>query len=252
MDVVERSITNIFEQIKNDKKKILVIFDDTKIRISLRQSIEALIKNLKADNQVDIYSKKELEQATVNAYNVVLELPFASFDQSNANRKYLISDFSCEFKNQYIGFVCVDISGNYEIFKMKLQNLNRINIVKLCSNYYSNLFFNKNEIPLFDKIRKYFNGNLKKNDKEPKSNPDLKSLDEKKKELFAKYDKKLMSEVVELIKNNSDLKNMIFHKFIKNKGHLLWENKNMNASMINGKKGIITVKLIPPTKQREE
>lgn len=252
MDVVERSIMNIFEQIKNDKKKILLIFDDTKIKKSFRQSTEALINGLKADNQVDIYSKKELEKAPVNAYNVVLELPFASLDQSNENRKYLISDFSYEFKNQYFGFVCVDISGNYEIFKMKLQNLNRINIVNLCSNYYSNLFFNKNEIPLLDKIRKYFNGNLEKNNKEPISKLDLKSIDEKKKELFAKYDKNLIRQVVELIKNNSDLKNMIFHKFIKNKGHLLWENKNINASMINGKKGIITVKLIPPTKQREE
>ena len=78
------------------------------------------------------------------------------------------------------------------------------------------------------------------------------SIEDKKKELFLKYDKNLISDVVELIKNNSDLKKEIFHKFIKSKEPLLWKNKSINVSIIDGRKGFITVKMIPPTKQREE
>lgn len=218
----------------------------------MKERIEALIKDLQANHQVDIYLKRELEKAPIDKYNVVLELPFSSIEQSNANRKYLISKFSCEFKNQYFTFVCANITNKFEIFKLKLQNINRINIINPSSNFYSNLFFNRNKIPLNDKIKKYFNGALEKNNKESKTKGDSMSIDEKKKELFAKYDKNLICEVVDLIKNNSDLKKQIFNTFIKNKQSLLWENKNLNVSMIEGRKGFITVKMIPPTKQREE
>lgn len=249
---MERSILNILEQITNDKKNILVFFDETKINKNLKQRITDIINNHKANNNVDFFSGKELENAPKDNYNIVLEFSFTSLEQSNSNRKYLISNFSYEYKNQYFSFVNINATEVYEIFKIKLQNINRTNIVNICSNYYSNLFFNSNKLPLYDKIRQFFEGTLIQNKQEAKSQSDSMSIEDKKKELFQKYDKNLICDIVELIKNNADLKKEIFHKFIKNKEHLLWKNKNINASMIDGKKGYITVKMIPPTKQREE
>jgi len=223
-----------------------------KINKTLKEKITNVINVHKAQNNVDFYSKKDLENTTQNNYNIVIELSFSSLEQSNTNRNFLKSNLCYEFKNQYFAFVNVNTTEIYEIFKIKLENIYKMNIVNLCSNYYSNLFFNSNKIPLYDRIRDYFDGTLIENKPQAKSKSDLMSIEDKKKELFLKYDKNLISDVVELIKNNSDLKKEIFHKFIKSKEPLLWKNKSINVSIIDGRKGFITVKMIPPTKQREE
>ncbi len=223
-----------------------------KINKTLKEKITNVINVHKAQNNVDFYSKKDLENTTQNNYNIVIELSFSSLEQSNTNRNFLKSNLCYEFKNQYFAFVNVNTTEIYEIFKIKLENIYKMNIVNLCSNYYSNLFFNSNKIPLYDRIRDYFDGTLIENKPQAKSKSDLMSIEDKKKDLFLKYDKNLISDVVELIKNNSDLKKEIFHKFIKSKEPLLWKNKSINVSIIDGRKGFITVKMIPPTKQREE
>lgn len=140
----------------------------------------------------------------------------------------------------------------FDVFKIKLSHLNTINIVNISSNYYSNIFFSSNKIPLHGKLKKYFEGKPVINIEANNSNSDLIGIKEKKDELFKKYNKNLIIELVELIKNNNDLKLFIFRKFISEKQHLVWKDKDTNVSLMNGKKGYINVVMIPPTKQREE
>jgi len=250
--VLEKSIFNILEQLKNDKKDILVIFDDKKINKHLKERITEIINTNKADNMIDFYLTSQIERSPQDKYNVVLELPFLSFEQTNVIRKLLVQKLSYDYKNQYFSFVNINFTEIFEIFKMKLQNINRINIVNICSNYYSNKFLNSNKNQLHDKLREYLEGKLVYKNETILSKSYIMSIEEKKKVLFEKYDKNLICDIVELIKNNSDLKKLIFIKFIKSKEHLFWKNKNVNVSLINGKKGYITVKMVPPTKQREE
>ncbi len=249
LDIIEKSFVNILNHIKNDSKKILLIINETQLNINLKREITKITNNLKRGNIVDICLDIDLRNVKENNYNVIIELPFINLNESNMNKKYFYQDFNFGYKNQYFSFV--NFFQIFEIFKMKLQNMSKIRIVNIASNYYSNLFFNTEKTLLHEKISEYFNNihTVKENSLGKK---DTISIKTKKEELFEKYGKQTIEELVELLKNNSDIKEKLFYKFILNNEKDLFQKEKLNVSLINGKKGYITVKLIPPMKQREE
>lgn len=210
--------------------------------------IQSIVNETKEENIVDIFTKNNLKDAKENYYNVIIELPFMNILESNNKRKYFIHKFNYEYKNQFFTFANCNMI--FDVFKIKLENINKIKITNLASNFYTNLYYNSGKIPLYDKIIKYFNSNFDTIGMSKHTNTI--DIDSKKEKLYKKFGQPLIKGIVDLIKNNQELKEQLFFNFIKSKEENIWENKNINVSLTSGKKGYYTVKLIPPMKQREE
>lgn len=210
--------------------------------------IQLIVNETKGENIVDIFNNNDLKDAKENYYDVIIELPFLNIIESNNKRKYLNHKFNYEYKNQFFTFA--NSTSIFDVFKIKLENINKIKITNIASNFYSNLFYFSGKIPLYDNIIKYFN--LKLDTNSVSKNKITIDIDLKKEKLNKKFGKPLIKGLVDLIKNNQELKEQLFFNFIKSKEDYIWANKNKNVSLTSGKNGYYTVKLIPPMKQREE
>ena len=233
-DIVEKSIINILNHIKNKKKKIIFLIQDSKTLTNLKINLENLISNNKYNNEIQIKFFKDKDSLLHNEYDIIIELPILSFVDFFSNRKFLNDKFNYSEKSQVFSFV--NSTNSYDLYKFKLETLNNVKITNLASNYFYNLYLDK-VIPIKEKLDDFINEKFDKDNL---------------KEIHEKFPHLKCDQLLEYIKSNEHIKKKIFFEFMKKFTQETKENKDSAVSLTNGKKGYVNLMLIPPIKQREE